>query len=268
MKIILLTLLISFHVKAQINNKFSIENHDLRNLENHAIPDNNHLVKLNFPIFNQPAISLQYEYNFLKKFTAGASLNYQFKQEFLPLKIIRKNKIENNFVDHQLKNIKTTSFSFTPEIRYYFGKEVYKGFYVAPFIRFSSYDVDFPLQYVEDKIEEYYQQVNFLGQFNTATIGISVGAQWKLYNNFYIDWLIVGPHLGKANERLILKSDLNSSQQKAILKSLDLIKTTIEETKGIPDINFDYTIDEKGGEIKLKNPWAGVRLQIGFGYRF
>lgn len=268
MKIILLTLLISFHVKAQINNMFSIENYELSNHGNQATFDKKHLIKLNFPFFNQPTISIQYEYNFLRKFTAGASLNYDFKQEFLPLKIIRKHKIENDFVNHQLKKIKTTSFSFAPEIRYYFGKEVYKGFYISPFVRFSNYNVNFPLQYIEDELEKHYQEVSFSGKFKTVTYGLSLGAQWNVYKNFYVDWLIIGPHIGKSNERFILDSNLNSLQQKGIKKSLDLIKTTIEETNGIPDINFDYTVNEKGGEIKIKNPWAGLRLQIGFGYRF
>lgn len=268
MKIIFLTLLLSFHVKAQINNTLSIENHEFNYQKNERKFGNMHLIKLNFPIFNQPTISFQYEYNFLNKFTIGNSINYEFKQEFLTLKIIRLHKIENDFIDHQLKNIKTTSFSLTPEIKYYFGKQTYKGFYISPFVRFTDYNVDFPLQFIEDTFEKYYQKVTFSGKFNTVTFGISMGAQWNIYKNLYVDWLIIGPHIGKSKEHLILNSNLSSQQQKGIKKSLDIIKNSLEKNNRIPDIKFDYEVDENGGRIHIKNPWAGVRLQLGIGYRF
>lgn len=230
--------------------------------------DKKNFIKLSFPLLNQPAIAMQYERNVYKKFTVGASLNYASKQEFLILKTIANQRITNEFAKNQLSNIKTTIFSITPEMKMYFGKEVYKGFYLAPFVRFSNYNVEFPLQFIEDTFEKHYQEVTFSGKFNTVTFGISMGAQWNVYKNLYVDWLIIGPHIGKSKEHLILNSNLSSLQQKGIKKSLDIIKTSIDNTNRIPDIKFDYEVDENGGSIDIKNPWAGVRLQLGIGYRF
>lgn len=255
--------LISSHLKIK-----EIDSIRLASYSKNKFSDKKNLVKLSFPVLNQPSFSLQYERNIYKKITIGTSVNYTAKQEFFILKAIANKNISNEFVKNQLSNIKTTIFSITPEVKMYLGKKVFKGFYISPFIRFSNYNVDFPLQYIEDELEKHYQEVSFSGKFKTVTYGLSFGAQWNVYKNFYVDWLIIGPHIGKSNERFILDSNLSSLQQKGIKKSLGLIKTTIEETNGIPNINFDYTVNEKGGEIKIKNPWAGVRLQLGIGYRF
>lgn len=226
------------------------------------------LIKLSFPIFNLPAISLQYERNIYKKITAGVALSYVSEQEFLILKLYTQQKISNDFSKHQLSNIKTSITSVSPEVKIYFGKDVFKGFYLSPFVRFAKYDVEFPLQFVEDNLDKYYQHVTFSGKFNSFTYGLSIGAQWEIYKNFYLDWLIVGPHFGNSTEHLILESDLSFMQQKGIRKSLDIIQTSIRMTDELPDIEFDYEVNENGGTVTIKNPWAGMRLQLGIGYRF
>lgn len=274
MKAILILILHSSILFAENDTIRRIENEKLENLKTETIKktdflnDSKNLVKISFPIFNQPAFSLQYERNIYKKITAGIAVGHVYEQNFLILKMITEKEISNDFVKDQISNIKTKIFSITPEIKIYFGKDVFKGFYISPFVRFSNYNVHFPLDYIEEMMEENYQTVTFKGKFTTTTFGISVGAQWNIYKNFYLDWLIVGPHIGNAKERLILKSDLSLNQQKGITKSLDLIQKTLEKADGIPDINFDYNVDKNGGEVILKNPWAGMRFQLGIGYRF
>jgi hypothetical protein len=276
MRLIYLSLLISFSVSYANNDTLAPLQHQVVKLDSiifekkttNKLFDKKNFIKLSFPLLSQPAIAMQYERNVYKKLTVGASVNYTSRQEFFILKTIANQKISNEFAKSQLSNIKTTIFSITPEIKIYFGKDVYKGFYLAPFVRFSNYNVEFPLQFIEDTFEKHYQKVTFSGKFNTVTLGISIGSQWNIYKNLYVDWLIVGPHIGKSNERLILESNLSSLQQRGIKKSLDIIKTSIDKTNSIPDIKFDYEVDENGGVIKIKNPWAGVRLQLGIGYRF
>jgi len=227
----------------------------------------NNLIKLGFPILNQPALSIQYERYLYKKIYLGFSANYVSEQEFFLLKMIAKHRIKNNFAQQQLRNVKTEIVSFSPEVKFYFGKDTFEGFYVAPFVRFSNYRVNFPLQYIEDVITDNYQQVNFSGNFNTLTFGLSIGAQWKIYKNFYLDWLIVGPHFGNSKETLRLNSNLNATQQKGIIKSIEVVKKAME-IDGVPNINLVYEVNDDGGEINFKNPWAGARLQIGLGVRF
>lgn len=234
---------------------------------NETFSDANNLIKLGFPILNQPALSVQYERYVFKKIYLGLSVNYVSEQEFFLLKLIAKHKVKNDFARQQLRNVKTEIFSFSPEVKFYFGKDTFKGFYVSPFVRFSNYRVNFPLQYIENVISDNYQSVNFSGNFNTFTFGLSMGAQWNIYKNFYLDWLIVGPHFGNSKEILKLDSNLSPMQQKGIIKSVDLVKSAMD-VDGVPKINFDYEVNDRGGEIRFKNPWAGARLQIGVGYRF
>lgn len=250
------------------SNDYFISNKSNNVVTPNFLNDSKNLVKFSFPIFNQPAISLQFERNVYKKISAGLSVGYVSEQEFLILKLITERKVSNEFAKNQISNIKTKIFSITPEMKIYFGKDAFKGFYLSPFIRYARYDVKFPLQYIEDTMSSYYQEVTFSGKFNSFTYGLSVGAQWNVYKNFYVDWLIVGPHLGNSTEKLILTTDLSQRQQKGITKSLDIIQKTLNKTDEIPTINFDYKVNEQGGTVLIKNPWAGMRFQLGVGYRF
>lgn len=272
MKLTLLFFLTATLLNAQNNFKLAIEDElslvDDYSLNHYFSNYSKNLVKISFPILNLPAISLQYERNIYKKITAGAAINYVSEQEFFFLKTFTKQKISNDFAREQLRNIKTTIFSFTPEARIYFGKDKFKGFYIGTFVRFSNYNVSFPLEYIENELAEHYQRVTFSGKFKTVTFGLSIGAQWNIYKDFYLDWLIVGPHIGNATEKLFLNSNLDPLQQRGITKSLELIKTALTNTSELPDIDFDYKVSEKGSEVNIKNPWAGMRLQVGIGYRF
>lgn len=274
MKKIIFLLLISNLIYSQ-NNLYFFTNDTFTNQENKAIftlnnfeSQKKNLIKLNFPLIHQPALSLQYERNINKKISAGLAFSYTGEREFLFLKLFREKEIDNNFVNNQLEKIKSKSWSVTPEVKFYFGKDAFTGFYIAPFIRYTKYDIKFPLDYLEEEINNHYQQVNFTGKSNTITYGVSIGAQWKIYKDFYIDWLIVGPHFGKGTEKLRLNSDLSQTQQDAIIKSLEIIKSNYNEIDGYPKVDFDYSVNNKGGEIRIRNPWGGVRLELGIGYRF
>lgn len=275
MKFIIILLFCSKINYAKNDSIYKIENRYLKNIvlksmteRKSFLNDSKNLGKISFPLLNQPAISFQYERNIYKKISAGLSLGYVLEQDFLILKMVTERRIPNEFAKNQINNIKTKIFSISPEVKIYFGKDVFKGFYVAPFIRFSNYDVHFPLDYLEESLDNYYQKVIFSGKFTTTTFGLSIGAQWEIYKNFYLDWLIIGPHFGNAKERLILESDLSLRQQKGINKSLEIIQKVLDTTDGIPDVNFDYEVNENGGIITLRNPWAGMRFQLGIGYRF
>jgi len=235
---------------------------------NTNLQDSDNLFKLKTDLLNFPSISFQYERAISKRFVVGLEFNYIGKQQFTFLKIFSNNIEDDDFTKRQLQNIKYSGYSFSPEVRIYFGKKKFQGFYIAPFVRFASYDVRFPLELDDDIKELIYNEVTFDGKLNTATVGLSFGAQWRIYQNFYLDWLIVGPHLGTAKNQLFLNRNLSMEEQHAISKTLQTVQEGMNSIDGLDKINFDYDVDDTGAEIKFKNPWIGLRMQIGVGYRF
>lgn len=90
--------------------------------------------------------------------------------------------------------------------------------------------------------------------------GLAFGAQWRLANNFYLDWMIMGPHFGSAKGTLEGKRALNPDEQTTIKKALGDLD--------IPVVDLEYEVNDNGAKLKLDGPWAGIRAVIGVGYRF
>src|SRR5690606_34792976 len=215
------------------NNQFNSEYNFYANSANFKEEQNN-MLKINFLILNLPGATLQYERKIWNKTSFGINLGYTKNQHFPFIKILT-NKLENEpFVKNQLEKITFNNYSITPEIKFYFGKDIFKGFYISPFISFARYDIRFPLEIHNNEVESIIHHVNFSGNFNSTTFGLSVGSQWKISKNFYLDWLIVGPHLGGAKNHLYAKTKLTKTEQTAVKQSLELIKEGINSIEDLP----------------------------------
>lgn len=225
-------------------------------LENKSDIENKNSIKLNALSLAIGNISLQYERAIGSKVTIGTSVNYMPKRG-LPFSSKIEDLVNDETTVSQLQKIRLSSFSITPEVRYYFGKEIFRGFYVAPFLRYGTYSLQFPVNYT---YENQNLAIDLEGKINAFSVGIAVGAQWKIARNFYLDWLIIGPHYGNSNGSLAAYKDLNKYEQAAINQAFSALD--------IPVIDYSYEVNDKGAKVKIKGPWAGVRASIGFAYRF
>ena len=106
--------------------------------------ENKNMVKLNLLALTAGNISLQYERLITPKTTVGATVN-MMPSKGLPFSSSVESFVDDQTTSAQLKQISISSFSVTPEIRFYLGKEGYKGFYIAPFVRYGKYNVDLPV---------------------------------------------------------------------------------------------------------------------------
>lgn len=218
--------------------------------------ENKNMVKLNLLALTAGNISLQYERLITPKTTVGATVN-MMPSKGLPFSSSVESFVDDQTTSAQLKQISISSFSVTPEIRFYLGKEGYKGFYIAPFVRYGKYNVDLPVNYDYEGKEE---NIMVDGEVKAFSGGFAIGAQWRVYKDFYLDWMIMGPHFGSAKGTLEGKRSLNQSEQDAIRKSLSDLD--------IPVVDFEYEVNDSGAKAKLDGPWAGIRASIGIGYRF
>jgi len=218
--------------------------------------ENKNMVKLNLLALTTGNISLQYERLITPKTTVGVTVN-MMPSKGLPFSNSIESIVDDKTTSAQLKQVSISSFSVTPEIRFYLGKEGYKGFYIAPFLRYGKYNIDFPVNYDYEGTE---QNIVVDGSVTSFSGGFAIGAQWRVYKQFYLDWMIMGPHYGSAKGTLEGKKAINENEQAAIKKALNDLD--------LPVVDLEYEVNDSGAKAKLDGPWAGIRASIGIGYRF
>ena len=222
--------------------------------------ENKNMLKVNLLALTVGNYSLQYERLITPKTTIGVTANYTPKRG-LPFMSSFETILDDQNTTDQLENFKYASYSITPEVRFYLGKEGYKGFYIAPFARYTAYnDVHLPITYeTTDNGTTTESIVLIEGKSTALSGGFAIGAQWKLSKKLYLDWMIMGPHFGSTDIDLKGNKALSIEDQNSLRDEI--------ESLDVP-FDIDYEIDENGVRAKTKTPWGGVRASIGIGYRF
>jgi len=223
---------------------------------NVSLDSGNSMVKLNLLSLPLRNFSLAYEHKIGRKVTAGLGLRIMPKGG-LPMRSSISNLIDDPDTDRQLDNFKTGNVAFTPEIRFYMGKQAMRGFYLAPFARISSYTAEMPFEFDVNGVT---QTMPLSGKLNTFTGGLLLGAQWKLGGKVYLDWWMLGPQYGSSKGLLDGKKALNAQEQQELRNELQDIEIPFAETT--------TTVDANGARLDIKGPWAGLRAGLCLGIRF
>lgn len=228
-------------------------------IDNSALELN--LVKINLAAIPIGNFSFQYERAVAKKISAAVGIRFMPKGN-LPLKSIVERVIDDEDTWRQFENMKTSNFAITPEVRFYLGESVFRGFYIAPFARIANYTVETPFEFEYDHpIEGPKEEIIPLdGRISTFTGGFMLGAQWKLPKSLYLDWWILGPHYGSSNGDIKGSKELSPEEQIGMRESLS----------DLDDVTFvdGYEVDSSGATVDIKGPWGGVRAGIALGFRF
>lgn len=214
------------------------------------------IFKVNLPALSIKSIGVQYERQIGKRITVA--LGYSAIPEG---KIAYQSAIENLVDDPDVKvgDFRLGTSIITPEFRFYVGKKgAYRGFYLAPYGRFSTYKLQVPVSFVSSFDN---RTALFNGKINNNTVGLMLGSQFKLSKVLYLDWWIVGASIGSASGNVNAVIALNAAEKsnlKTELDDLDLPFTTIESS-----------VNSNGATVKTTGSMAGVRgLGINLGIRF
>lgn len=225
------------------------------------------LIKVN--LFSLPLknFSLQYERPVAKKISVALGVRFM-PEGALPLMSVAKELAKtDNFDDNisdQLDNFRIGNFALTPEVRFYMGKEALRGFYLAPFARYATFNVTLPfdLETEDANNQVTTERIDMKGDLSTIAGGVLIGAQWKLGKMIYLDWHILGPHYGKAKGNLSGNKNMSSAEQ----DDLRLLLAELEED--IPFVKFESNVNASGAQVKVNGPWAGIRAGLSLGIRF
>lgn len=225
--------------------------------ETNSDEDSKNLVKWNVGALLLKNFSFQYERAISKKISVAGGLRFAPKSS-LPFKSKLENAIDDDDTWQSIKDFKTGNFAITPEIRFYMGKKVFQGFYIAPFVRYAQYSAEVPYQY---EISGTTGVIPLSGDVTSITGGLLFGAQWKLASRIHLDWWILGPNYGSTSGSISGQKTLNTQEQ-------DALREDLKDLEDLPLVKTKYTVDGNGVKVDFDGPWAGVRAGLSVGFRF
>ena len=217
------------------------------------------LVKVNLTSIAFRNYQFAYERLFTKRFSVQVSYGV-IPAGQVPM-------IDEIIKDENVDNIKLGGSNLTIETRFYLGRGYGHGFYIAPYYRYSHFNIDnLTYRYTSNDpaVADKKIPISFTGKTNSNNIGLMIGAQWLLgrNDNWVLDVWFIGGHYGGASGTITGKSGRPLTQYEQ--------NQLNEDIKDLDISLFDYevTTNSSGAVIKLDSGWLGVRSGISFGYRF
>ena len=227
------------------------------------------LLKVNLTAIPLNNYSLIYERAIGRKIAVGLGFRYM-PEDNLPFIDELETVIDDDDTFDKLKNFKTGNMAITPEIKFYFGKDVFRGFYIAPFARYAEYTGKLPFDFEYDDDDnpatpEKESTIDLDGKITAITGGLLFGAQWKLSKLVYLNWEILGLSYGSSKGNITGTSAELSNQY--VREGLEEELKDFEESD-IPLVEIQTGVDSEKAWADFSGPWAGIRASIGLAFRF
>src|SRR5690606_151132 len=102
------------------------------------------MVKLNVIPLTIGSFSADYDYLIASRTTIGTNLTFMPTRCILMLGCF-ESIIGDEAVSNQLENAELATLSISPHAKFYLGKGVCRGFYIAPFFRYASHSIQLPV---------------------------------------------------------------------------------------------------------------------------
>ncbi len=224
------------------------------------------VAKINLLALPLRSFSFQYERLVARKISVGLGLAMVPRGSF-PMLGSFESIIDDAETFDDLQHVRVGGTAITLEPRFYFGKhDGPRGFYLAPYFRYSTYGLDFAefeyevsLTGESGTISET-RNIPLTGRVNSFTGGILFGAQWRIAQRFYLDWWILGAAYGGARGDLKGTATLSPQEQEGLREALNELE--------IPMVETTASVDANGGRLLLRGPWAGARMGLAIGVAF
>ncbi len=213
------------------------------------------IIKLNVLGLALGNIGVQYER------TIGEHSSLALGVSYLPTRSLPQFIIDED-TTNSLKSLAFSGWTFTPEYRYYFSGKAPKGFYVAPYFRYSTFSVDeIDITYTSTATG-FEVKVPADGTFKGSTLGLMVGSQWLLGEHMTLDWWILGVGFGSQKAEVTALGSFSPTDIQDINNELADID---EEIPG----SMDYNVTPNSVYIKYDPEMPGFRgFGLCLGYKF
>jgi hypothetical protein len=207
--------------------------------------------------------SLQYERVLSKSISAAVSFSIMPERNIPSVDmVINTANFEDPEAEDVLRNLLISSYTVTPEIRFYLGKKKYStGFYLSLFYRYGHYELsNLAIPYTNDLDEDI--TINTAGTITSHTGGFLMGYQWALGKHMCLDWQMFGPHFGvSSGDFLGVPSSPLSAIDQADIE---------DEFMKVDSQLIEQTVDATADEVKMlyNGPWGGIRFALAIGVKF
>ena len=232
---------------------------DIQNAADH--PEKENFLKLNITSLPLKNFHVQYEKVLSRKISVAFGGRFM-PTTGIPLKSLVLDAVgEDQDTRDIIEKSRIRNIAITPEVRFYLGKGYGKGFYIAPYYRYTNFSTDnITLTYSATNGPE--RSVDLSGKLSGHSGGIMFGAQWFLGRNISLDWWIVGAHYGAGNGSFSGTPDVpfTPSEQEEIRSILEDID--------VPLVEKTISVNANNVSAKLDGPFGGLRAGILLGIRF
>ncbi|MBW7675872.1 DUF3575 domain-containing protein [Chryseobacterium chendengshani] len=232
------------------------------NPEVNTVPeDKMNIIKTNITGYAFRNINLSYERSINRWFAINVGFGTVAEGKVPFMNAFLSDEDEKDF-----QNLKIKATNFTLEPRFYIGQGYGKGFYFAPYYRFSKVSTNtFDYTYDYNAFGTIIPiPLKGMGDAKGNSGGLMVGAQFFLnkQHNLVLDFWIAGAHYGTGKGDFNLTSDilLTPEMQAELKKEI--------ENLDIPFVDYTVETNANGARIKVDGPWAGFRSGFSLGYRF
>lgn len=202
------------------------------------------------------------ERSLTKKISLSVSYRFQPKGA-TPLQSQLENLVDDP--DFNIGRFQLGNNAITPELRIYFGKGRMKGFYIAPYARFATFDLTAPVKYNSSSVPGAKKDADFSGKIKSTSGGIMFGIQHQLAKKLVLDFWILGAHYGSSTGQMdaIITPAMTTLEQQSLQQSID-------DFKEAGPFKFEGKVTSStAAYIKSTGPWAGIRgAMLSLGFRF
>lgn len=228
----------------------------------------NDIIKMNLFSLALRNYNITYERQIGKRFSASLGVRYM-PQTGIPFKSTSV-KVGQRFIDltnFYIDQFKLGNTAFTGEFRWYAGSGPLKGFYIAPYFRYSTLDLVVPLSNpssIDGGVT--YDPILFSGKIVSKSAGLMFGVQSNLSKRLVLDLWIIGGHIG-SNNGLLTSNEISPSMNKTAEGTLQENLNSLNASGFVKIEN--RIISSTSAEIKTSGGWLGLRVfSLSLGYRF
>lgn len=224
-------------------------------------------LKVNLPSFILSTYSIQYEFFPTDWMSLGLSFKFTPERGMVSKEKVIEIVEDTNNMDNIsspagrfLDQLRFRGSTLTPEIRFYLGKGLGKGFYLGPMLRFDHYK--FTSEYLFQPEDQIYN-LDFDGKLKSFGYGLIMGAQYPIGKSFTIDFFI-GPYLSNIK----IDTDSTYGGRELTDEELEILREELIEIQ-LPNGETDITLNNSSANVKMtSNTFPNLRAGLAFGFRF
>ena len=230
------------------------------------------VIKGNLSAYALGNYGLTYERKILPHITLSLGVS-KMPSRSIPFRGEIQSLSQSSVIDYE--NSRVANLTITPELRFYVLGAM-RGFYLAPYARYSSMDLFVPLKYSNSSSNSLDRKADFSGTITAMSGGLMLGTQHQLFKKVVIDIWILGAHYGSAHGDINARytptdsnpnSETSKTERMSILKGINSLNPPLVKISN-PTVTQDDN-NHGNAHFIVDGPWAGIRaVGINVGIRF